>query len=140
MSLYCGIDLHSNNHVLVVIDKDDKRLIERRLDNDLSLTLSCLAPYKRRISRIAVESTPNWYWLVDGLEDHGYDVALVNTAAVKQYEGLKNSDDRHDAFWLAHLLRLIFYRPVISIRVLNERFETSFGIVKTLYISVQPCF
>lgn len=123
MSLYCGIDLHSNNHVLVVIDKDDKRLIERRLDNDLSLTLSCLAPYKRRISRIAVESTPNWYWLVNGLEDHGYDVALVNTAAVKQYEGLKYSDDRHDAFWLAHLLRLdilptgyIYPRPQRALR------------------------
>lgn len=25
---------------------------------------------------------------------------------MKQYEGLKHSDDRHDAFWLAHLLRL----------------------------------
>ena len=31
---------------------------------------------------------------------------LVNTAAVKQYDGLKYSDDQHDAFWLAHLMRL----------------------------------
>jgi len=123
MSLYCGIDLHSNNHVLVVIDEHDKRIVERRLDNELSLTLSCLAPYRRRISTIAVESTPNWYWLVDGLQDHGFDVALVNTAAVKQYEGLKYSDDRHDAFWLAHLLRLgilptgyIYPRPQRAIR------------------------
>ncbi|MFQ5470076.1 MAG: hypothetical protein ACE5EH_07175 [Gammaproteobacteria bacterium] len=28
MSLYCGIDLHSNNHVIVVIDGNDKKLIE----------------------------------------------------------------------------------------------------------------
>lgn len=31
---------------------------------------------------------------------------LVNTAAIKQYDGLKYSDDQHDAFWLAHLMRL----------------------------------
>jgi len=33
-------------------------------------------------------------------------VRLVNTAAVRQYEGLKHTDDEHDAFWLAHLMRL----------------------------------
>jgi len=38
-----------------------------------------------------VESTFNWYWLVDGLQEHGYDLQLVNTAAVKQYDGLKYS-------------------------------------------------
>lgn len=35
-----------------------------------------------------------------------YQVKLVNTSAVQQYEGLKHSDDRSDAFHLAHLLRL----------------------------------
>jgi transposase len=53
-----------------------------------------------------VESTYNWYWLVDGLMAAGYRVHLVNTAAVKQYEGLKYTGDDSDAFWLAHLLRL----------------------------------
>ena len=48
----------------------------------------------------------NWYWLVDGLMNEGYRLHLVNTAAVKQYEGLKHSADQHDARWLAHLLRL----------------------------------
>ncbi len=53
-----------------------------------------------------MESTYNWYWLVDGLMAAGYRVHLVNTAAVKQYEGLKYTDDDYDydydAFWLAH--------------------------------------
>jgi hypothetical protein len=44
MSHYCGIDLHSNNHVVVVIDEEDRRLYERRLVNDLSLTLRALSP------------------------------------------------------------------------------------------------
>ena len=53
-----------------------------------------------------MESTFNWYWLVDGLMEAGYEVKLVNTSAVRQYDGLKHSDDRDDAFHLAHLLRL----------------------------------
>jgi transposase len=36
----------------------------------------------------------------------GYPVMPVNTSQVRQYEGLKHTDDKHDAFWLAHLMRL----------------------------------
>jgi transposase len=68
--------------------------------------LTALAPYKKRLRTIAVESTFNWYWLVDGLIDNGYKVQLANPAAIKQYEGLKHTDDRYDAFLLAHLQRL----------------------------------
>lgn len=106
MTFYCGIDLHSNNHVVVVINEEDKRVYEKRLTNDLSLTLKALAPYKDTLQGVAVESTFNWYWLVDGLQEAGFNLKLVNTVAVKQYEGLKYSDDTHDAFWLAHLMRL----------------------------------
>jgi len=53
-----------------------------------------------------MESTYNWYWLVDGLQDQGFTVHLVNTAAVKQYDELKHSGDSSDARHLAHLLRL----------------------------------
>ncbi len=106
MSHYCGIDLHSNNHVVVVIDAEDKRGYEKRLANDLSLTVKALAPYQDTLRGVAVESTFNWYWLVDGLQEAGFNPMLVNTVAVKQYDGLKYSDDVHDAFWLAHLMRL----------------------------------
>ena len=106
MSHYCGIDLHSNNHVVVVIDEEDKRVLEKRLSNDLSLTLKALSPYRKSLQGIAVESTFNWYWLVDGLQEQGYDLQLVNTAAVKQYDGLKYSGDHQDAFHLAHLMRI----------------------------------
>jgi transposase len=55
---------------------------------------------------VVVESTFNWYWLVDGLMDNGYRVHLANPSAIKQYEGLKHADDVTDAFHLANLLRL----------------------------------
>lgn len=106
MTHYCGIDLHSNNHVIVVIDDEDKRVLDKRIDNDLSKTLHLLKPYRESLQSIAIESTFNWYWLVDGLQEQGYDVKLVNTAAIKQYDGLKYRGDHQDAFHLAHLMRL----------------------------------
>lgn len=104
--LFSAIDLHSNNNYLTVIDSSDHRLFEKRLKNDISVVLGSLDPFKDRIAAVAVESTFNWYWLVDGLNQAGYSTRLVNTSKVSQYEGLKHSDDRHDAFWLAHLMRL----------------------------------
>jgi transposase len=106
MKLYSAIDLHSNNHVLTIIDEQDQKVFERRLPNTLEATLEALSPYRNTVCGIAVESTYNWYWLVDGLMDAGYQIHLVNTAAVQQYAGKKYTDDHHDAFWLAHLLRL----------------------------------
>jgi transposase len=53
-----------------------------------------------------VESTYNWYWLVDGLMEAGFPVHLAHTRAMPQYAGLKYSDDESDARHLAHLLRL----------------------------------
>lgn len=106
MKIYCGIDLHSNNSVVVVIDENDHVLLERTLSNHLGLILDTLSKIREPIDGIAVESTYNWYWLVDGLQEAGYKLHLVNTAAIKQYDGLKYSDDKRDAFHLAHLLRL----------------------------------
>ena len=106
MKLYAAIDLHSNNSVLVILDEGDRVVYERRLPNELPMILGALAAYKGNVEGIAVESTFNWYWLVDGLMDAGYTVKLVNTSAVTIYEGLKYSGDEHDARHLAHLLRL----------------------------------
>ena len=104
--LYSGIDLHSNNSVVVVKEAGGKVVYRRRLDNDLQRIESALAPYRERLKCVAVESTFNWYWLVDGLEEAGYAVSLVNTAAIQQYQGLKHSDDHSDAEWLAEMARL----------------------------------
>ncbi|MDJ0863510.1 MAG: IS110 family transposase [Gammaproteobacteria bacterium] len=106
MKLYGAIDLHSNNSVLMLIDRQDKVRFQGRLPNEASYILETLRPYRPQLQGLAVESTFNWYWLVDALQEAGYPVSLVNTAAVKQYEGLKFTDDASDARWLAHLLRL----------------------------------
>lgn len=104
--LYVGIDLHSNNNFLVIIDEKDKKLKQKKLPNEASEILRFLKPDKKRIAGVVVESTFNWYWLVDCLMEEGYQVHLANPAANVQYSGLKHTDDKYDAFWLAHLLRL----------------------------------
>jgi transposase len=106
MKLYGAIDLHSNNNVTVLIDEQDQVVYQRRLPNDLSLITEQLVGYRDRLQGIVVESTYNWYWLVDGLMDQGHKVHLANTAAIQQYAGLKYTDDHSDARWLAHILRL----------------------------------
>lgn len=106
MRLYGGIDLHSNNNVIVLLNEKDESVYKKKHGNDLIEILACLLPFRKELEGLVVESTFNWYWLVDGLMASGFKVHLANTSAIKQYEGLKYSDDRSDARWLAHLLRL----------------------------------
>ena len=103
---YCGIDLHSNNSVVMITDETDRVVYSKRLPNDLPQILAALEIHRAELSGVVVESTFNWYWLVDGLQESGYCVHLANTTAIKQYDGLKHRGDESDARQLAHLLRL----------------------------------
>src|SRR6266849_3809855 len=106
MPTYAAIDLHSNNGVLTIIDETDRVLKQRRISNNIEEFINELEPFRPTLQGVAVESTFNWYWLVDGLRAKKFPVVLVNTAAIQQYEGLKRSDDQYDAWWLAHMMRL----------------------------------
>jgi transposase len=123
-----GIDLHSNNLFCGIVDAEGKHVFEKKLPCALPPVLQTLAPFKERLDTVAVESTYNWYWLVDGLQDGGYHTVLANPAAMEQYSGLKHSDDKSDAFWLAEMLRLkilptgyICERSLRSVRDLLRR-------------------
>src|SRR5262245_43937258 len=106
MSLYGGIDLHANNSVIVLINEQDEVIYRKRLPNDLPTILEPLAPYHTEMKGVVVESTYNWYWLVDGWMDAAYRVHRANPAAMPHASGLKYNDDHADARWLAPLLRL----------------------------------
>ena len=82
---YCGIDLHSNNSMVVIADESDRVLYAKRLANRLSDILAVLEAYRQELAGVVVESTYNWYWLVDGLQEAGYRVHLANTATIKRY-------------------------------------------------------
>lgn len=101
-----GIDLHSNNVMIGIVDQEGRRLKHQKLDCDLTQVDGFLRPFKRPLKSIAVESTYNWYWLVDGLRALSYPVELANPAQIEQYSGIKHADDKNDAFFLAELQRL----------------------------------
>jgi transposase len=106
MKVYVGMDLHATNTYVGMVDEENTVLHKQRYRNELPLILAGLDPFRKDIQGVVVESTFNWYWLVDGLMDQGYRVHLANVSAIKQYEGLKQIDDKRSAFWLANLLRL----------------------------------
>lgn len=63
MQYYAGIDLHSNNSVIAIIDNEGKKMYQKRLDNNLDIIQKAIEPYK-----------PNW---VHG-HDNGMDPPLLN--------------------------------------------------------------
>ena len=128
MKIMTGIDLHSNNALCGLMDESGQRLVHKKLPCELPAILQLLAPYKERIHAVAVESTYNWYWLADGLQDHGYRVVLANPARMQPYDGLKHTDDVSDAFFLTELMRLnilptghLYDRKTRSVRDLLRR-------------------
>ncbi len=69
---YSGIDLHSNNSVVTVIDEEDRGVAEKRLPNDLTKILGVLLPWQKELAGVVVELMFNWYWLIDGLQAAGF--------------------------------------------------------------------
>src|SRR5262249_53367925 len=105
-TLNAGLDLHSNNVMIGLINQEGKRVAHRKLDCNLQAVVDFLKPFKGQLESLAVESTFNWYWLVDGLRAQGYPIDLANPAKIEQYGGMKHADDKDDAFHLAELQRL----------------------------------
>ncbi len=124
---YSGIDLHSNNCVVVVTD-EDRVIVSKRVPNSLPEILELLKPHQSELAGIVVESTYNWYWLVDGLQAESYVVHLANPSAMVRYDGLKHGNDESDAINLARVLRLgilptghIMDKPLRAVRDLSRK-------------------
>jgi hypothetical protein len=54
---YCGIDLHSNNSVVVVSDEGDRIVFDKRLPNDLGQIRAALEPHREELVGVVIEST-----------------------------------------------------------------------------------
>ncbi|MBJ6725588.1 IS110 family RNA-guided transposase [Geomesophilobacter sediminis] len=144
MKLYSGIDLHSTNSYLAIIDTKGKRIFKEKLPNDMATIVQRLDLYSGSLQGVVVESTYNWYWLVDGLMAEGYAVHLANPSAMQKYKGLKHADDQSDAFWLAEMLRLnilpegyVYPKEVRPIRDLLRKRSHLVALRSSLLISLQ---
>jgi len=79
---------------------------ERRVKARLDAVVRALDPIRDRVAGVGVESTYNWYWLVDGLLEREIPARLGNPSALNPYKGIKATNDFTDARWLAELQRL----------------------------------
>lgn len=102
--LYGGLDLHGDNVVCSLMDPGRMVVFEKRLPNNMAVIRDALEPYRKRIKTLAVESTYNWYWLVDGLRKLKYEARLANPALMQENLGLKYADDKTDARFIARQL------------------------------------
>ncbi len=119
MKFYCGIDLSARDCHVCVIDEQLKVVVQQKLRNELPKICQLLAPYKADL-KIVVESTFNWYWLIDGLQAEGYEVVLAHTLGLYLITGAKVKTDRRDAYSLAKLL-LVGAVPVAYIYPVETR-------------------
>ena len=71
MQLYAGLDLHSRNTYIGIMDKEFKRVFGKRVLNKLPVILKTLTPFQNQLKGIVVESTFYWHWLIDGLMEAG---------------------------------------------------------------------
>jgi transposase len=101
---YAGIDLSARDSHLCVLDENLSIHLQQKSANDLTHIASLLEPFKPHL-KIVVESTFNWYWLVDGLQQLGFDLCLAHTLGLSFITKAKVKTDRRDAFSLAKLLR-----------------------------------
>jgi transposase len=132
--VFAGIDLHGNNVMIGIVDERGHRLKHQKLGCDLNQIASFLEPWKPQLKSVAVESTYNWYWLVDGLRALSYPTKLANPAGIEQYSGIKHADDKNDAFFLADLQRLnilptgYIYDP--ALRPVRDLLRRRLGLVR----------
>ena len=49
MDHFVGIDLHSNNSYIAVIDTDNNRTFKKKASNNLTEIIKLLAPFKNRL-------------------------------------------------------------------------------------------
>src|ERR1700734_3092963 len=95
MNCYCGIDLGAKRSQVCIIDDDQKVLVNRKVANDLDTIHGLIRPHGRVPT--VVESTFNWYWIVDGLQARKVPVSLAHSLKLAAISRAKVKTDKRDA-------------------------------------------
>jgi transposase len=102
--VYVGIDLHRKRSQIAALDGDGSEILSRRIFNDPAIFLGLLQGLGDEVE-VALEATYGWEWLVDLLEDAGYELHLSHPLRTKAIAAARVKTDAVDARTLAHLLR-----------------------------------
>jgi len=104
MSVYVGIDVHRKRSQVAVIDQDGQVLVNRNVPNGVTPILSVIGDLPSG-TPAAFEAAFGWGWLVQLLEDYGFDPHLVHPLQCKAIASARLKNDKVDAAILAQLLR-----------------------------------
>jgi transposase len=101
----CGIDLHTRQMYICVMDLDGNILVHRNIKhNDFSFFLELVKPYRHDLT-VTCESCFVCFWLADACEDAGIKFVLAHAYYVKSIAMNKHKNDRLDSQELADCLR-----------------------------------
>ncbi len=101
----CGIDLHTRQMYMCIMDQRGKKLVHTNITgNDFAYFLEKAKPYRDEMT-VVCECTFNWPWLADACCEAGIKFVLGHALYLRAIHGGKNKNDRIDSEKLAHLLR-----------------------------------
>jgi transposase len=104
MSVYVGIDVHRKRSQVAVIDQDGQVLANRNVPNGAEPILKVIGGLPPG-TPAAFEAAYGTSWLVELLEDYGFDPHLVHPSRCKAIASARLKNDKVDAAILAQLLR-----------------------------------
>ena len=104
MAHYIGCDVHKKYSVFAGLDEEGRAMKPERVEHDRDGFRTYLSGLPAG-SSIAVETTGNWYWVIDEMERAGHVPQLAHAAKSKLMMGQINKTDKLDSQGLAMLLR-----------------------------------
>jgi transposase len=104
MSVYVGIDVHRKRSQVAVIAEDGKVQLNRNVVNGSEPMLRLIGGLPAG-TPVAFEAAYGWGWLIELLEDYGFDPHMVHPLRCKAIASARLKNDKVDAAILAQLLR-----------------------------------
>ncbi len=104
MSVYVGIDVHRKRSQVAVVAGDGTVQLNRNVVNGTEPILKLIGNLPAG-TPVAFEAAYGWGWLVQLLEDYGFDPHLVHPLRCKAIASARLKNDKVDAAILAQLLR-----------------------------------
>jgi len=101
---YCGIDLHTKNMYVCIVNQDGKTLYHYDLPAQTDSLFPVIKPYLPNMV-IAVECIFTWYRIADFCAQHNITFVLGHALYMKAIHGAKTKNDRIDSQKIALLLR-----------------------------------
>ncbi len=103
MSVYVGIDVHRKRSQVAVVTGDGQVQLNKNVVNGTEPILRLIGDLAG--TPVAFEAAYGWGWLVQLLEDYGFDPHLVHPLRCKAIASARLKNDKVDAAILAQLLR-----------------------------------